>query len=381
MRGMLYLFAALVGAVIVAVVSRYGFRTADNEIDGYVVGTLMGAIAFGGMAGHAVAVRLWTMSHHKTAVLLGMIAAGAMTMNLSNSLGALLGRGSDKLAVQLKTSDNLRSDRATLARKESERQAMTFKPVDADTVAAMARASAAATAAREAECARRGTECRKREADEREALEAEAAARASKTATERASALDTEIASLKAKIEAVGPIKDESSGHGAALATMFRLPKDMGEALVSWQNFLIGAVAEFLIIGSLIAAEVMRPARRVEAPPAAKLEPVQPEQAVAVIEPVEQPRQAPEPIRQITDQRRKPTVQGIMVAMIEKAGDADLDFVDIVNAYRARCQELDVEPADMGRLGSELRAVCRKMKIDVESDGERATLKGARLKA
>jgi hypothetical protein len=50
-----------------------------------------GVIATGGLFGHAVSVRLWRLSRFWS-VAVGIACAGALLINLSNSLGALAGK-------------------------------------------------------------------------------------------------------------------------------------------------------------------------------------------------------------------------------------------------------------------------------------------------
>ena len=92
MRTVVGVFGCLCGLVVVALVARYGFKTADNEIDGAISAFLFGVIAAGGLGGHAVAIRLWQRNWLWAGVIF-LIAACALTVNLSNSLGAIAGRG------------------------------------------------------------------------------------------------------------------------------------------------------------------------------------------------------------------------------------------------------------------------------------------------
>ena len=54
MRSLVGLFGVACGLVAVALVARYGFRTADTTVDGAFGAFLFGAIAAGGLGGHAV---------------------------------------------------------------------------------------------------------------------------------------------------------------------------------------------------------------------------------------------------------------------------------------------------------------------------------------
>lgn len=84
MRFLLAGFGAIAGAITVALVARYGFVTADSAIDGYITAFLFGTIALGGLAGYAVAARLWEKSR-PAAWIVGVIATVALVVNLTNS--------------------------------------------------------------------------------------------------------------------------------------------------------------------------------------------------------------------------------------------------------------------------------------------------------
>ena len=76
------------GDRVIFVVARYGFKTADNDIDGYNMAFLYGVIALGALFGHAVGVRVWRYSK-LLSVLICLAGIVALTINLSNSLGAI----------------------------------------------------------------------------------------------------------------------------------------------------------------------------------------------------------------------------------------------------------------------------------------------------
>ena len=139
---------------------------------------------------------------------------------------------------------------------EPQRAAMSFVPTDAATVSANERAAKAATASREAECAKRGNFCREREADERKAHSDLATSTAAKTLTDRAAALDAEIALLQAHIAKAGPV-DASNPNGAAIASLFQLPKTAVDWLATWQQFAIAVIVELLIVSAFVSFELL----------------------------------------------------------------------------------------------------------------------------
>ena len=123
------------------------------------------------MFGHALGVRVWR--HGKIAGFLVFAGSAiALTISLSNSLGALAGRGNETQAKRLQVAETIRNLNRTLANAERERESLRFTPTDAETVAAAKAKADAATDAKNAECKKRGDRCREREADEKNALEA-----------------------------------------------------------------------------------------------------------------------------------------------------------------------------------------------------------------
>ena len=119
----------------------------------------------------------------------GLACAGALLLNLSNSLGALAGRSSRALAEVTSKTAALKDDRAELKRLQDRLDSLgKFEPTDAAAVAAFASAARAATTAKERECGngdpkQRGKLCRDREDAERLANDALAKATAAKATT------------------------------------------------------------------------------------------------------------------------------------------------------------------------------------------------------
>jgi hypothetical protein len=214
--------------------------------------------------GHAVAVRLWRESK-LAGFLAGIVAAVALTVSLSNSLGAMAGRGNEAQAQRIKIADEARSLNRSLKRKEDEREALRFTPIDEDAFSAAKKASDAASSAREAECRKRGPNCRIREDEERAVNAAFSKASADKAATKQAKDLDIEIAALKARLEKAGPVL-EANPQGSAFARLFSLPDSKAAFLSTWQNFAMGVIVEILIVFSMIAFEVLGRAEKSRAP-------------------------------------------------------------------------------------------------------------------
>ena len=98
MRSLLGAFGLVCGAIVVWTVGSYGYGSSDDPNVKWNMAFLFGAIACGGLFGHAVSARLWRISQTLSLVI-GGVCGIALIVNLSNSLGALAGRA-DKSTVE-----------------------------------------------------------------------------------------------------------------------------------------------------------------------------------------------------------------------------------------------------------------------------------------
>jgi len=157
--------------VSVALAARYGYRGADTEIDGVISAIVFGLIALCACLFDAAAVRLWFMRHHAGSVIIGMIAAAALIVTFTNSLGAIASRADSTQAERVRAKADQAEDRAELARITGERGALKFTPTTDDAVKAARDTAATAERIRVAECGngdprQRGPNCRQRETEE-----------------------------------------------------------------------------------------------------------------------------------------------------------------------------------------------------------------------
>ena len=372
MRALAGLFGTVCGAIIIAVTARYGFRTADNELDGYIWAFMFGLIALGGLCGHAVAVRVWRESR-LAAVLIGLVSMAALTINLSNSLGAMADRGNEKQAARLNVAEIAREARRELRRTQDEREAMRFMPTNAAAVEAAKSAGNAATKSREAECGIRGKFCRERENNEREALDALQRAIAGKAASDQANALDANIARLKQRIEGVGPVL-ETNSQGFALARILNLPESSADWLLTWQNFGMAIVAELLIVLSLVAFELLgKPKPIAAAPEPVALEPI--------AEPVSPPKVFPVPAkpRLITSRPVPAGNVALILADLMEPCAGRVEFAEAYAGYVGACRSQNKRPVSPDDFSTALRRICREMRIRIESKGGYVFLVGVAM--
>ena len=260
MRDVVGIFGLMCGLVVIGLVGRYGYKTTDNEADAWIMAFLFGAIAAGGLFGHAVAVRLWR--HSKVASIgMGLVSVGALGLNLSNSLGAIAGRSDQVTVERVEQNRKIRAAETELHRLSGLRSSMPqFSTTDADAVAASKRAAEAATKSREAECGttekQRGRNCRDREGDERAANDALRFATTAKAATDRANRLEAEAEAQRHKLNELGPIV-KVSVQGSAIASLFRLPDEEAGFLATVQQFGVTAVVDLIILMCVVSWEVL----------------------------------------------------------------------------------------------------------------------------
>ena len=205
MRALFAVLAVLLGLASICLTARYGYKSADTEIDGIISAVVFGGIALCAFLFDAAAVRLWFMKHHLGAGLIGFIAAAALIVTFSNSLGGIVSRTDAVMAQRQGAADSRADNRRELLRLEKALADLgKFTPADEEAVKAAKRAADTATSNKAAECDKRGPNCRQRELDEAAAATNLATVAAAKTATDRARKLEADIAAMKAKMAQPG---------------------------------------------------------------------------------------------------------------------------------------------------------------------------------
>ena len=164
-------------------------------IDGSISGIVFGLIALCACLFDAAAVRLWFMKHRIGAAAVGLIAAAALVVTFSNSLGAIAGRDDVTQAERNMAMAEHAADRAQLRRIVREREALTFTPATEDIAKAAQEAVNTAERIRLAECGngdpkQRGPRCRERETEEQGKRDRLAKVLTDKAITDKAAKLD-----------------------------------------------------------------------------------------------------------------------------------------------------------------------------------------------
>jgi hypothetical protein len=150
--------------VSVSLAARYGYKGADTDIDGAISAVVFGLIALCACLFDAAAVRLWFVRHRLGAAVTGLIAAAALVVTFTNSLGAIASRSDSTQAQRTRAKDDTAADRAELTRITLEQAALAaFSPATEEAVKAARATVEVAEQVRVAECEKRGPKYRDRD--------------------------------------------------------------------------------------------------------------------------------------------------------------------------------------------------------------------------
>jgi len=366
--------AAFLGAVSIALAARYGYKGADTTIDGVISAVVFGSIALCAFIFDAAAVRLWFMRHHVGAIVIGVIAAAALVVTFTNSLGAIAARGDTTQAERRKAKTDSAADLADLKRIARERDGMVFVPVTAEVVRAASEAVRSAEEIRQRECGagdprQRGPNCRQRETEEQAKRDALAAVLANKALTDRAAKLDQDAETVRAKLGKAAPV-EKANPLGETLELLLGAA---AAALTAWQQAVVAAVFELCLVGVMVIYELLGQAAggRVTNRQKTDLEHRQldrePTPAKTVAKPPPSPsgRTRPKPA---------PTLASVKAFIAERVSPADGDRVEmkaLVQEYRAWCAGKGSGPVDLESFLEEVEKVCRKVRIEIVNDAQR----------
>jgi len=258
MRTLFGCLAALLCVVSVALAARYGYKGADTEVDGLISAVVFGLIALCACLFDAAAVRLWFTGHRIGASAIGVIAAAALVVTFTNSLGAIASRSDSTQAERNRTKADEADYRAELARITREREGLAFTPTTDDAVKAAQDAVITAEHIRVAECGngdpkQHGPNCRQRETEEQGKRDGLASVLTNKALTERAAQLDADAARVRAKL-AKTPKVQNANPLGAVLEQMIGAT---AVALTAWQQAIVAGVFELCLVGVMVIYELL----------------------------------------------------------------------------------------------------------------------------
>jgi hypothetical protein len=391
MRVLFGCLAVVLGAISIALATRYGYKGADTVVDGTIAAVMFGAIALCAFLFDGAAVRLWLHGHRLGAVLIGLIATLALVVTFTNSLGAIAARGDATLAERTKAVDSRTGDKAELTRLSAERTAMAFTPATAEAVSAAKEAVKSAERARKAECGdgdlkQRGKYCRDRETAEEAARTKLSATVGSKDATDRAAKLDADIASLRKRL-AGGQAVADANPLGAVLGIMLGVGT---AAVTAWQQAVMAAVFELCLVGVMVAFELLGHGR---VPAGARVGAVrvdvvrEPDPVVeATASPPVRPALPPPPRKtrgKAPVGRPGSTVKAFLRDHLFPADSGErLDIMAVVHSYRAWCTKKGLHAADLDTILDEIEHLCGKIGVEIEpGDDRRVYVHGVKIEA
>jgi hypothetical protein len=372
MRTLFVCLAALLCVVSVALAARYGYKGAYTEVDGVISAIVFGLIALCACLFDAAAVRLWFMEHRIGASTIGVIAAAALVVTFTNSLGAIASRSDSTQAERNRTKADEADSRAELARIARERDGLVFMPTTDDAVKAARDAVATAERIRLAECEngdpkQRGPNCRQRETEEQGKRDGLASVLTNKALTERAAQLDADAARVRAKLAKVPKVQN-ANPLGAVLEQMIGAT---AAALTAWQQAIVAGVFELCLVGVMVIYELLRHQR-----PASAARPAEePAQAPVTVEvapsevrhpgstrpaPARRPRSPPKP------QAPTGSVKTFVHDRLFPAEGERLDMKALTADYRAWCLQKGIGALDLVRFLDEIETVCRRAGISIE---------------
>ena len=376
-----YGFAGIPAAIGVAFVARYAYVTSDTAIDGASNAFLFGMIAAGAFGGPAVAIAVGSNGRKLAAAAFGLLAVLAMATNWSHTLGAVAHRGADTAAESTKAKAEEKDARAELARISTERKAMAFTSATAETVEAARSAVAAAERTRRAECGdgdpkKRGLKCEAREKDEAAARAALVTATADKAATDQAAKLDSDAATIRAKLQDMKPAK-ETNSLGEALGRL--LPGVSALTAATFQQGLVSAIVELLIAATLALPELLR-----KRPAAGR-----PEDAS---EATPEPQEAVGGLLSIAGVRLEPTkatpadnaaIARFMLACLPRTKGSEVEARVVYARFCRWCdeQEAPLAPLDPQTFALAFKAWCERGQIQVRRVGGKLYCQGVHLVA
>jgi hypothetical protein len=380
MRSLLGAFGLVCGAIVVWTVGNYGYGSSDDPNVKWNMAFLFGAIACGGLFGHAVSARFWRTSKTLSLVI-GGVCGIALIVNLSNSLGALAGRADKSTIERVALNTRVRSDESELARLQRQRDAMpAFAATDEAAVTAAKRAADTASDNRRAECGngdpkQRGPNCRQREVDEKDAADKLVAATSAKVSTDRAGKLDRDMAAIRQRLAAAGPVVTVNV-QGSALARLFRLPDAEADFAATVQQFGMAAIVELLIAFALIAWETLQPVPQPDPPPSKEAQ----EQPAQLAEQSAAFKALPKP-KLVSSRAPAGSVSDYVLARLEAAKGSEIEIGEAYVDYMAWCATRSCDPLTPELFAGAMKRLCEKARVRVRRREGSAVFVGVRLAA
>lgn len=394
-RALAYILAGIPAAIGIAFVARYAYATSDGAVDGAAAAFLFAMVAAGAFLGPALCIAVAANGRRLAAVVLGVLAALAVAVNWSHTLGAIAHRSAGTEAEAAKAAEARKDDRSELARLMEARKALpAYTPAMAEDVDAARAAVKAAEASRKAECESRGKHCRARETAEGEKRAALSRALAGKAATDQAAKLDSEASAVRKRL-ASAPAVREANPLGEALARL--MPWLPAASAATIQQAVVSAIAELLIAAGLALPELLRrngPRDAGNGAPAsatAREAPKVPPDREAIPDASAesrlrcsvQPSIAGVSLKRVPKPAAKGSVASFMLACLPRAHGQDAALASIYRRYCRWCDEQQptVAAMDAAAFGEQFKALAERVRLDVENRGGRVVVLNVKLAA
>lgn len=384
MRALFGCLAVFLGTASISLAARYGYKGADTVIDGSISALVFGSVACCAFLFDAAAVRLWFMGRRLGAMIVGLIAAAAFVVTVTNSLGAMAGRDDVTQAERVRAKAEAAADRAKLMRLEGERARLVFTPANQEDVQAAREAVMAAERMQAAECNKRGPRCHDRETEEQAKREALGLALANKALTAQAAKLDDEAAALRIQLAKAQPVQN-ANPLGAALEQIIG---STAAVLTAWQKAVVATVFDLCLLGVMVVYELLghdrgRQPIRTWSPSSWHWWRISPAISVHTSH--------AEPLPEIDVERHVPALpapasrkpRGSVKAFIhDRVSPADGERVEVkalLKAYRVWCSSRGVQPVALAAFLEDIDAVCRKIGIEITNEADRVFCLGLKI--
>src|SRR5262245_54494158 len=314
------------------------------------------------------------MGHRTGSVAIGIIAAAALVVTFTNSLGAIAARGDTTQAERRKAKTDSAADLADLKRITREREALVFTPTTPEAIQAARDAVKSAEEIRQRECGsgdpkQRGPNCRQRETEDQTKRDALAAVLANKALTDRAAKLDQDAETVRAKLGKAPPV-EKANPLGETLELLLGAA---AAALTAWQQAVVAGVFELCLVGVMVIFELLgqeagsRVTSHDKANPHDRHSNREPIRAQAVVKP-----SASSPGR--SRSAPAPALASVKAFIAERVSPADGERVEmktLVQEYRAWCAGKGSGAIDLESFLEEVESVCRKVGIEIVNDAQR----------
>jgi hypothetical protein len=201
---------------------------------------------------------------------------------------------------------------------------------------------------------------------------------AAKTATERARQLETDIATVKAKLsQPANTVVGAVNPLGTALANLIGSAADV---LTSWQQAIVALVFELCLVGVMVIYELLGHSK-LPAPAEATEVKDTPVATASIARPSSKAPSKPIVLKPAAQKPVIGSVSRFISENVSTAKDARTEMRDLIRGYRDWCASEGLRAIDLNKALDEVEALCSQIgiRIEVASD-QRVYCVGATLR-